>query len=106
MSRLFELKHHALNLAETAKDAMRSDSAGEPDEVTWGTAVTVLKEAQQLLPDNPVLRDMKLTSKLWVSMRSSMEAVANGLSTANSDAVRAGFARRNRRVLGSMRNGY
>jgi hypothetical protein len=106
VSRLFELMHHALNLAETAKDAMRSNSIGEPDEVTWGTAVTVLKEAQQLLPENTILKDMKLTSKLWVSMRSAMEAVANSLSSANSDAVHAGLAKRNRRVIESLRNGY
>ncbi|HEY4777349.1 MAG TPA: hypothetical protein VIH56_06785 [Candidatus Acidoferrales bacterium] len=106
MSRLFELMHHALNLAETAKDAMRSNSIGEPDEVTWGTAVTVLNEAQQLLPENPILKDLKLSSKRWVSMRSAMEAVANSLSSANSDANWAGLAARNKRAIESLRNGY
>jgi hypothetical protein len=106
VSRQFELMHHALNLAGIAKDAMLSNSAGEPDEVTWGTAVAVLNEAQQLLPENPILKDLKLTSKLWVSMRTAMETVANSLSSANSDAVRAAFANRNKRLIENLRNGY
>jgi hypothetical protein len=88
MSTKFELMHHALNLVETAKDSMRSNSAGEPDEATWGIAVNVLSEAQQMLPENKIVRDLKLNSKLWVSLRSAMEVVANSLSAANRADVR------------------
>jgi hypothetical protein len=106
MSQKFELMHHAINIAETAKDAMRTDSVGEPDDATWEIAVNVLKQAQQLLPGNAIVHDLKLTSKLWVSIRSAMDAVANALSAANTSDSNATVANRNRRVLDSIRNGY
>ena len=98
----FELMHHALNLAETAKDAMRSNSAGEPDDATWGIAVNVLKEAQQMLPNDVIVKNLALTSKLWVSLRSTMDAVANSLSAANTADARTSAASHNKRMFDGM----
>jgi hypothetical protein len=104
VSTKFDLMHHALKLAETAKDAMRTDST--PDDSTWDIAVNVLNEAQQMIPDDAIIKNLKLNQKLWVSLRSTMEAVANSLDAAHGAEVRIGLRSRNRRVLRSIRNGY
>jgi hypothetical protein len=76
MSGTFDLLQDAQNLVETAKDAMHA-GAQEPDDTTWGISENVLKQAKQLFPGDPIVQEIQLTTKLWVSLRSAMEAVAN-----------------------------
>jgi|ERR1700721_333225 hypothetical protein len=106
MSTKFELMHHALNLAANAKDAMLSSSVGEPDDTTWETAQHVLKQAQQMLPGNETIQHLKLSSKLWTSLRTAMDAVANSLDAADSADRNEAVAARNRRVQESIGGGH
>jgi len=99
MSELFELMHHAREVAETAKDAMGHSLAA--DKTTEALARTILLEAKRLLTRNAVLNSLDLPqgSDLdWTSIRSAMQAVANALSEANVEASRsASHAASNRR---------
>ena len=72
------LMRDAQNLVETAKDAMRA-GAEEPDDTTWEIADNVLKQAKELFPTDPIVQAIQLNTKLWVSLRSAMEASANRL---------------------------
>jgi hypothetical protein len=90
MSELFELMHHAREVAETAKDAMGHSLAA--DKTTETLARTILAEAKRLLSRNVVLNalDLPQGSDLdWTSIRSAMQAVANALSEANVEASRS-----------------
>lgn len=78
MSETSDLLQDAQNLAETAKDAMRA-GAEQPDDTTWGIAENVLKQTKQMFPGDPIVQSVQLTTKLWVSLRSAMEAAANRL---------------------------
>jgi hypothetical protein len=78
MSETSDLLQDAQNLVETARDAMRAGQE-EPDDTTWGIAENVLKQAKQLFPSDPIVQAIQLTTKLWVSLRSAMEAAANRL---------------------------
>jgi len=93
MSELFELMHHALQVAETAKDAMGHSLVA--DKTTETLARKILDEAKRLLPQNAVLRALDLPQDRdldWTSVRSAMQAAANALSEANIS--RANVARR------------
>ncbi len=97
MSDNSELTQHALNLAENAKDAMRSNASEPPDDVTWEIAVDVLKKAQQTLPNNSLVQKLTLPSKVWSSLRSAMDVVANALKTADKEERHAAQLARNSR---------
>jgi hypothetical protein len=81
----FELRDHALNLAQTATEAMSANAVWEPDDSTWGIACRVLQEAKRELQGNGIVQDLELSTKNWIAIRSSMQAVANALSAALSD---------------------
>jgi hypothetical protein len=105
MSIKFDLAAVARNLAETAKDAMRSEGESEPDEVSWSLAQRVLDQAKGLTSGDPIVQGIKLETKRWVSLRSAMEAVAVKLeSQAHSDVV-ASVNRANAAKVRRMRGG-
>jgi hypothetical protein len=106
MSVKFDLAEVAKNLAETAKDAMRSEGRSEPDDVSWGLAQQVLEQAKALLPGDRIVQGLKLGTKLWVSLRSAMEAVAVKLDSQGHEDVVASVNRANERNLRNMRGGY
>lgn len=86
MSEIFELMQHANNVAQTAKDAMASQSLAA-DKTTDGLTRTILEEAKRLLPRNKVLAAISLPTSgdlPWTSVRSAMEAVSDALSEENS----------------------
>jgi hypothetical protein len=97
MSEIFDLMHQALEVVQTAKDAMGHSLAA--DATTQSLARTILDEAKRLLPNDRIVQSVNLPSgdAEWVSVRSAMQAVANSLSTVNMSAVRATIARRARR---------
>jgi hypothetical protein len=95
MSELFELMHHATEVAQTAKEAMSHSLAA--DKTTEALARKILEEAKRLLPLNKVLQviDLSPAGDLpWTSVRSAMEATSTALSEANSSSVQASNARR------------
>jgi hypothetical protein len=94
MSEIFELMHHALQVAETAKDAMGHSLAA--DKTTESLARKILDEAKRLLPQNAVLQAVSLPQGRdldWTSVRSAMQAAANALSEANISRAHASNAR-------------
>jgi hypothetical protein len=99
MSVKFDLAEVAQNLAETAKDAMKSEGESEPDEVSWSLAQRVLEQAKGMTSGDPIVQELKLETKRWVSLRSAMEAVAVTLkSHAHSEVVAASNAANRRRL--------
>ncbi len=102
MSEAFELLQDAQNLVETAKDAMRA-GAEEPDDTTWGIAENVLKQAKRLFPSDPILQAIQLTTKLWVSLRSAMEAAANRLKVKHETERNRELKAVNQRRMGNIR---
>jgi hypothetical protein len=97
MSEVFDLMHQALEVVQTAKDAMGYSLAA--DKTTQSLARTILDEAKRLLPNHKIVQSLSLPpdDADWVSVRSAMQAVANALSSQNMSAVRAANARRMRR---------
>ena len=90
MSELFELMHHALNVAQTAKEAMEHSLAA--DKTTEALTRRILDEAKQLLPHNTILQAISLPTSgdlPWTSVRSAMEAAANALSEKNMSRSKA-----------------
>jgi hypothetical protein len=90
MSELFELMHHAMDVAQTAKDAMGHSHAA--DKTTEALTRKILEESKRLLPHNAILGAISLRSDgdlSWTSVRSAMEAVANALSQENSRTHRS-----------------
>ncbi len=85
MSEIFELMHHASNVAQTAKDAMEHSLAA--DKTTVEIARKIIEEAKRLLPQNTILKAVTLTTSgdlPWTSIRSAMDAIANALSEENT----------------------
>lgn len=85
MSEIFELMHHASNVAQTAKDAMGQSLAA--DNTTVEIARKIIEEAKRLLPQNAILKMVNLPTSgdlPWTSIRSAMDAVANALSEENT----------------------
>jgi len=103
MSELFDLAEVAKKLAETSKDAMKNGPESEPDDVSWGLALQVVEGAKRLLPTDQIVQRINLETKLWVSIRSAMEAVAVKLSSKGTADVVAASDRAN---PGRMRRGY
>jgi hypothetical protein len=97
VSETYELMHHALKLAETAKDMMRSDKAEAPDDSTLSHAETILSQTKKMLPDNAVVQGLKLSAKTWPNLRIVMDAAANALSSASTRETIEAVANRNRR---------
>jgi hypothetical protein len=97
VSEKYELMHHAINLAETAKDMTRSDKAEAPDDSTLSHAETILSQTKKMLPDNAVVQGLQLSAKTWPNLRIVMDAAANALSSANTRETREAVAARNRR---------
>ena len=90
MSELFELMNHALQVAETAKDAMGHSLVA--DKTTEILARKILDETKRLLPQNAVLQAISLSQDRdldWTSVRSAMQAAANALSEANISRANA-----------------
>jgi len=102
MSETFDLWQDAQNLVETAKDAMRA-GAEEPDDTTWGIAENVLKSAKELFPGDPIAQPIQLTTKLWVSLRSAMEAAANRLKAKHEAERNRELQRVNQQRMNNMR---
>lgn len=97
-----DLMRDAQNLVETAKDAMRV-GAEEPDDTTWGIAGNVLKQAKELFPSDPIVQAIHLDTKLWVSLRSAMEAAANRLKTKHEAERNREWQAANQRRMGNIR---
>lgn len=95
MSEIFELMHHAIEVSQTAKDAMGHSLAA--DKTTDALARRILEEAKRLLPNSAILQSVSLPPSgdlTWTSVRSAMEVVSTALSEANSSRVHASNARR------------
>jgi hypothetical protein len=95
MSELFELMHHAQQVAETAKDAMGHSLVA--DKTTELLARKILDEAKRLLPRNAIIQAINLPQDHdldWTSVRSAMQAASNALSEANISQANAANARR------------
>ena len=103
MSVKFDLAEIAKKLAETAKDAMRSESESEPDDVSWSLAQRVLEQAKGLSAGDSIVQGLRLETKLWVSVRSAMEAIAVKLESQGHEDVIASVNRANAK---RMRGGY
>lgn len=97
MSDVFDLMHQAQQLAQTAKDAMAHSLAA--DKTTESIARAILAEAKSLLPNNRIIESITFPQGdvSWVSVRSAMQAVHEGLSSENSARIRAAQAQRNSR---------
>lgn len=87
MSVLFDLAEVAKNLAEAAKDAMRSEGESEPDEVSGNLAQHVIEQAKTLVRGDVIVQNLNLVTRRWVSVRSAMEAVAVKLDSRGHEEV-------------------
>lgn len=87
MNDKLDLKRRASDVYETAKEM--SSSENPPDDTTWKIAENILQEAQRILPEDSHIQKVELTSKLWVSLRSAMAEVVNGLQAAYDVEQRA-----------------
>jgi hypothetical protein len=57
-------------------------SENPPDDTTWKIAENILHDAKQILPQDSHVQKIELSSRLWVSLRSAMAEVVNGLQSA------------------------
>jgi hypothetical protein len=106
MSEKFDLAEIAKNLAATAKDAMRIEGEPEPDDVSWGLAQQVLDRSKKILPNDIIVQRVNLERKLWVSVRSAMEAVAVKLDSQGHQDVVDTVNRANEQARRNLRGGY
>lgn len=89
MSEVFDLMHQALEVVQTAKDAMKH---GLPaDKTTESLAREILSEAKALLPNIKIVQSINFPEGdvSWVSVRSAMQAVQQALSKEHSAQLRA-----------------
>lgn len=89
MSEVFDLMHQALEVVQTAKDAM--EHALPADKTTESLAREILSEAKALLPNSRIVQSINLPEGdlSWVSVRSAMQAVHQALSKEHSAQLRA-----------------